>query len=192
MALGQTHVLQYEYPQAAAEFREAIRLEPDNGFAWDQLSWALGYEQPPEALEAEKAAREAVRLAPSLPQAQYHLGRALLLQKRYEEAAAAFRRSNDLGGNLGSTGMALLSIAQGNYDQALSLLQNDIGSKTGLLLYFQATAYAGKGDKEMALATLQQSLGAGFRDFAAIDASPYFSVLRNDPRFKNLIQRYKK
>ena len=156
------------------------------------MSWALGYEQPPEALEAEKAAREAVRLAPSLPQAQYHLGRALLLQKRYEEAAAAFRRSNDLGGNLGSTGMALLSIAQGNYDQALSLLQNDIGSKTGLLLYFQATAYAGKGDKEMALATLQQSLGAGFRDFAAIDASPYFSVLRNDPRFKNLIQRYKK
>jgi tetratricopeptide (TPR) repeat protein len=190
--MGQTYVLQYDYSRAAAEFREAIRLEPENGFAWDQLAWALGYEQPPEALESEKTAREAIRLLPSLPQAQYHLGRALLLQQRYQEAAAAFQRSSELGGNLEKMGIAQLALAQGNYDQALAELQNDAGSKTPLSFYFQAAAYAAKGDKEGALTNLQKSLDAGYRDFPAIDASPYFSLLRDDPRFRKLIQHYKK
>ena len=127
-----------------------------------------------------------------MPQAQYHLGRALLLQKRYPEAAGAFQRSNELGGNLAKMGFAQLSLAQGNYDQALAELQNDLGSKTPLSLYFQAAAYAAKGNKEEALTSLQKSLDAGYRDFPAIDASPYFSLLRNDPRFDALIERYKK
>jgi hypothetical protein len=32
----------------------------------------------------------------------------------------------------------------------------------------------------------------GFHDFAALDASPYFSSLRTDPRFQQLILRYRK
>jgi len=46
--------------------------------------------------------------------------------------------------------------------------------------------------KEKALATLQKALNAGYRDFAAIDASPYFSSLRWDPRFQQLTRRYRK
>jgi len=65
VALGQTYGLKYDYSAAVAELREAIRLEPDNSLAWDLLSWALAYEQPPEALESEKAAREALRLEPN-------------------------------------------------------------------------------------------------------------------------------
>ncbi len=34
--------------------REATALEPDNAHAWDQLSWALGYQQPPDSVGAEK------------------------------------------------------------------------------------------------------------------------------------------
>src|SRR5271168_3511670 len=45
--------------------KDAQALEPDNSLAWDPLSWALGYEQPPDAIETEKAAREAVRLQPN-------------------------------------------------------------------------------------------------------------------------------
>jgi adenylate cyclase len=191
VALGQTYVVQYDYAHAAVELREAVRLEPENGFAWDQLSWALGYEQPPQALEAEKAARESVRLLPSLPQAHYHLGRALLLQGRFQEAEAAFQRCTEVGGNLADMGMAQLALAQGNYDQAIARLSAS-GLKIPLNFYFLASAYSAKGENEKAMATLQKSLDAGFRDFAAIDASPYFSSLRNDSRFKELIQRYRK
>jgi hypothetical protein len=30
------------------------------------------------------------------------------------------------------------------------------------------------------------------RDFAVLDSSPYFSALRTDPRFQQLVQRYRK
>jgi tetratricopeptide (TPR) repeat protein len=188
VALGQTYVVQYDYARAAGEFREAIRLEPENGFAWDQLSWALCYEQPPDLQEVEKAAREAIRLLPALPQGQYHLGRALLLQERYQEAAAAFRHSGELGApSLERFGLAQVSLAQGNYDQASAYLLDASSSKTAISLYWQSAVYAGKGNKERALATLRRSLDAGFRDFPAIEANPYFSSLRNDPRFNDLV-----
>ena len=192
MALARTYGLRYEYVRAADEFREAIRREPQNFFAWDLLSWALGYEQPPEALEAEKAAREAIRLQPSFPPAQYHLGRALVLQGRYQEAVAAFQRTEQLGSaSYAYFGMAAVSLAQGNYDEAIAyeFKAGDTGTARGL--YSLSAAYAAKGDNEKALATLQKAFSAGFRDFAEIDASPYFSRLGSDPRFQQLLQRYR-
>src|SRR5277367_1188403 len=97
VALGQTYALRYDYAAAVSELREAVRLEPDNALAWELLSWALGYEQPPDALEVEKAAREAIRLQPNSAASQYHLGRAFLFQARYAEAAAAFRHAGEIG-----------------------------------------------------------------------------------------------
>ena len=192
VALANTYGFEYDYARAAEETREAIRLDPQNYLGWDQLSWALGYKQPPDAVGAEKAAREAIRLEPSSGSVQYHLGRALLLQGRYQEATAAFHRSDELGGNFGNLGMAQVHMAQGQYDQAIDRLLKDTGRNSAISLYWRAAAYAGKGDKEQALATLQKSFDSGFRDFAAIDAAPYFSSLRTDSRFEKLIRQYRR
>jgi len=193
ISLGTSYGVRYDYAQAAEEFREAVRREPQNDLAWDQLSWALAYKQPPDAVAAEKAAREGIRLQPSSPSAQYHLGRALVLQGRYQEATAAFQRCEELGSTFASLGMGQVSLAQGNWDQALAhLLKDNPRNSTAISLYWLTAAYAGKGDKEKALATLQKCFKMGFRDFATIDASPYFSSLRNDPRFQRLIEHYRK
>jgi serine/threonine protein kinase len=95
VALGQTYALRFDYARAVGEFREAARLDPENPLAWDMLSWSLAYQQPPDALEAEKAAHEAIRLRPASSASQYHLGRALLLQGRNPEAAVAFQHAED-------------------------------------------------------------------------------------------------
>jgi TolB-like protein len=193
LALGDTYGFAYDYVRGAAEYREAIRRDPQDADAWDKLSWALAYRTPPDAGEAEKAARESIRLQPSTAATEYHLGRALMLQGRYQEATAAFRRSGELGGNFENLGMAQVSLLQGNYDQAVAYLQNDkLGQNSAINLFWLSAGYSGKGDKERALATLQKSFALGFRDFAAIDAAPYFSSLRDDSRFKQLIQRYRK
>jgi eukaryotic-like serine/threonine-protein kinase len=194
VALGQTYGMKYDYAAAATELREAIKLEPDNALGWDLLSWALAYEQPPDALEAEKAAREAIRLQPASAAAQYHLGRALIFEGRYDEAAAAFRRAKEIGSNTyESLGMSQLALAQGNYDQAIAVLMNSgVPSKTAMDQYWLSAAYAGKGDKEKALVALQNSFKLGFSDFGALDASPYFKSLRDDPRYKQLVQQYSK
>ena len=192
LGLGTVYADRFDYARAAAEFREAIRLESENAYAWDLLSWALGYQQPPDALEAEKAARECIRLEPSVWGAYYHLGRALLLQQRYPEAIAAMEHARELSptSTTADLGLAQVYLAQGNYDRAVTLLSKR-PARAAISLFWLSSAYAAHGDKEKALATLQKALTAGYRDFAAIDASPYFSSLRSDPRFQRLIRRYR-
>jgi len=193
MALGTVRVDKYDYAGAAREYRTATDLDPDNAFAWDMLAWAMGYEQPPEAAAAEKAAREAIHLRPSQYAAHYHLGRALFLQQRYAEAIGAFEHARELNptSSLPDLGLGQVYLAQGDDDKAVATLSKNV-RPSGINYFWLSAAYAARGDREKALATLQKALATGFRDFAALDASPYFSSLRADPYFQQLIQRYRK
>ena len=194
VALGQTYALRFDYARGVTEFREAIRLEPQNSLAWDLLSWALEYEQPPEPIEAEKAAREAIRLEPSSSAARYHLGRALLFQSRFDEATDAFRRSGELGDSTyRDLGLGQVALAQGDYDQAVNYMESAAKTKrTAIHLFWIGSAYSAKGDKDKAFASMQESFKLGFRDFSAVDNSPYLASLRADPRFQQLAQQYHK
>jgi tetratricopeptide (TPR) repeat protein len=92
----------------------------------------------------------------------------------------------------GDLGLAQVYLAQGKYDSAVDRLTKNGEPKEAINSYFLSAAYAGKGDKEKALATLQRTLNFGYRDFAAIQASPNFASLRDDPRFRELIRRYQR
>jgi len=183
----------YKYMEDVSELRLAVQEEPDNALAWDMMSWALGYATPPQAVESEKAAREAIRLNPALSYAQYHLGRALYLQGRFPEAMAAFDRCEELGGNpdAANLGRSQALAAQGRYADAITTIMKNGASKSMIHNYWLSSYYAGNGEKEKALATLQKSFAYGFRDFPALDANPAFSSLRNDPRFVTLVAHAK-
>jgi tetratricopeptide (TPR) repeat protein len=193
LALGTVLADKYDYAGAAREFRTATELDPDNAYAWDLLSWSLAYEQPPQAVDAEKAVREALRLQPSMYEAHYHLGRALLAQKRYSEAIAAFEQARELSPEASTSdlGLGQVYLAQGDYQKAVALLSKNV-RPAGINYFWLAAAYSAGGDKEKALATLQKAFDVGFHDFAALEASPYFSSLRTDPRYQQLTQRYRK
>ena len=194
LALGTVDADKYDYAAAAREFRTATELDPKNAYGWDLLSWALAYEQPPEAVEAEKAARESMRLEPFLyPKNYYHLGRALVLQQRYAEAIAAFEHARELdpADAFPQLGLGQAYLAQGDYEKAIAAMLK--GGRPAAINYFWiSAAYAAHGDKEKALVTLQKAFDTGFHDFAALDASPYFASLRTDARFEQMTRRYRK
>ena len=191
IALGRVYGNKFDYAHATDEFREATRLEPQNAMAWDLLSWALGYRQPPDAVAAEKAAREALRLEPSRFMAEYHLGRALLLQGQKAEAKAAFERAKELNSEstVADLGLAQLYMSEGHADRSIAILEKQ-NLPTTNNLFWLASAYSVKGDKKKAIATLEKALNEGFTDFAAIENSPHLAKLREDPEFKELLARY--
>jgi len=185
----------YDYRRAADEAREATRLDPLYAQGWDNTSWALAYLQPPDGVGAEKAAREALRLGLSSMITYFHLGRALLVQGRYDEAIAAFEQSEAVSpgsGNL-NMGLAQVYLARKEYDRALQTYLRSSEKQRQVVIYrfIASSIYAGLGQKEKSIDELQKALEAGYRDFPAIDASPHLASLRSDPRFQQLLRRYR-
>jgi tetratricopeptide (TPR) repeat protein len=88
-------------------------------------------------------------------------------------------------------GLGQTYLAQGDYDKALTAMLKGL-RPVGINYFWLSAAYAARGDNEKTLATLQKAFEAGFHDFPALDASPYFSSVRADPRYLQLTQRYRK
>jgi tetratricopeptide (TPR) repeat protein len=82
---------QRKYPEAEAEFREAIRLRPGSFDGHHNLGNALSRQK--RYAEAEAAYREALRRKPADAEAHERLGLALAAQSRYAEAEAAYREA---------------------------------------------------------------------------------------------------
>jgi len=175
VALGHIYGTRYDYARAERELRKAVELDPNDPSAWQFSAWALSYKQPPEALEAEAAAREAIRLSFSMASSYYQLGRALMLQGRYREAVDAFEQALRLDADFASphVGLAQTYLAQGNYQQAKAELDKWGDSrKTPHVVFQRSLILAAQGKREKALEDLEQALAGGYRDFAQIDASP--------------------
>ncbi len=196
MALGMLAGDKFNYREAAQEFQEATRLDPNYPIAWDYLSWALAYAQPPDLSRAEGASRESLRLGFNTMSAYYHLGRVLLLEKRYDEAIAAFSQAASIspGSTTPEFGLTQVYLAKGDFDEALNhfMKQSEKAKNTPIVLLILASIHAARQDNDKALATLRKTLDGGYRDFSALDSNPYLEGLRKDPRYQQLIGHYRK
>lgn len=91
MALGWTIGKQDEWGEAIPALLEAVRLDPDSGYAHEQLSYA-SY-QIGNADLAVKEAKTAVQLRPSDPDAYLYLGLAYDKRRDYQKSAAAYEQA---------------------------------------------------------------------------------------------------
>lgn len=71
------------------------------------------------------------------------------------------------------------------------MLEKDPSSNTAVSQYYFAAVHASAGDLDEALASLEKAFDFGFRDFAVLEVSEYFSSLRGDPRFAELVGRHR-
>jgi serine/threonine protein kinase/Tfp pilus assembly protein PilF len=195
MAFGYIAGNKFDYQTAVQEFRETVRIDPSLPIAWDFLSWAYAYLQPPDLPAAEQASRESLRLGFSTMSAYYHLGRVLMLEKRYDEAIAAFNQAASLSpaSDTPQFGLSQVYLAMGDADQALAhYLKESEATRSSLVNQaLLASIYADRHEDDKALATLRKALDRGYRDFAALDANPHLEGLRKDPRYQILLQQYR-
>lgn len=80
----------------------------------------------------------------------------------------------------------------GKYDEALVTLQkaNSLSESSTVLVYLGG-AQALVGRLEDALESVERALARGFRNFDAIEGSPYYEALRDDPRLEALLDEYR-
>lgn len=83
-----------DHPQAIADYRQLVKLQPDDGQILNNLGNVLLEEG--DAEEASEVLARAAALLPEEPQVWLNLGRAHTACTRYEEAEAAFDRAMSL------------------------------------------------------------------------------------------------
>ena len=79
-----------------AEYEKAVSLSPNDYRLWMEFGGAL--EQEGDFEKAEKALREAVKLAPSYAYPRWYLGNLLLRTDRYPEGFAELQRASEANG----------------------------------------------------------------------------------------------
>ena len=200
IALALVHFYRGDPVSGANELREALRLEPNNGYTWCELAANLNEQEPPKPYEAEEAAREGIRLQPSWFFGHDQLGFALELQERFQEAILAYQHALELNPHFkaGHVSLGRMHVAERNYAQALAEFKKaeqmeadawSIGLDAGRLIVRISAAHAALGDTEKALAELERAHASGYRDTTVIQADPHLASMRDDPRFQDLVRR---
>ncbi len=193
-AMAELRAREERWAAAIDGYREALRLDPGNAIVWCHLAWVCNTKDPPDLEQAERSAREAVRLHPTYFWSYAVLGTALAMQERYEEAIASFEFALQLSPDYrdGHVYLGGFHRTLGDYDRALGHYeQAGAMGETPELVVLISSTHVGRGDTAKALAELERALAGGYRDFAAIEDSPYFKPLSRLPRFQALLARYR-
>jgi serine/threonine-protein kinase len=137
--------------------------------------------------------RKTLEIDPSFALAHFDLGGALGQKKQFAEAIAEFQAGfktnpNDAGATA-ELGYVYAKAGRGVEAQKTLETLQDLSSKRYVAPYFPALVHAGRGDREQALAYLEQAFEERASPMVFLNVEPKFSELRPDPRFQSLLRR---
>jgi serine/threonine protein kinase/tetratricopeptide (TPR) repeat protein len=195
--LGWARMELQRFDEAEAAFRRAIELRPDlvaghlgMGIVLDLIG------RHEEALEAFDAVLE---LDPDSTQGLIFEGLTYLDLGRWEEALESFRKGSRQNPDHPLSSYALLdeAVALGRLgrsdEQAIALQAAERLFKAHPQIWFNLHGLAGvaaqRGDDEVALAWLRKAVDAGLKSLNLILTFPATEPLRDDPRFREIVER---
>jgi len=135
--------------------------------------------------------REAVELSPENLFARTHLGHALLLLSRHDEAIEDFRRAAAIGGAGDAAQLAYAYAVAHRREECLAILQRLASPDAGTYVppFEVAMVYVGLGDMDEAFRWLERAYAWRAPWLFALHAHPAFSPLWEDPRFPAFRER---
>jgi TolB-like protein/DNA-binding winged helix-turn-helix (wHTH) protein/Tfp pilus assembly protein PilF len=176
--------------EAVASARKARELDPSPG-AGNELGWILFNARRYD--EAIREYRSALAIEPDNANTLWRLGFALSLKHQSQEAIAVLERavsvSDRTPGNLGV--LAAVYGQAGRREDALRVLAElKKRQRTGFVPAgaFVLT-YSGLADREQTLIWLEQAYKEQSFILLFLKVHPIFDSLRDDPRFKDLVDR---
>jgi len=177
--------------QSVAELEKALQLEPlsliNNGVVIYGYVYARQYEK------ALRQARTAFDLEPNFPMMRGQLALALIVNGKNEEAISLLQQAPpNVPGFEAAVMLAHAYAKQGKRteaEQQVSLIRAT--AKSQARPYYVASIYATLGDKDKAFAELEKAFDQRDCYLGRIAVDPFFDPLRDDPRFKSLLQRMK-
>ncbi len=190
---------------AAAEYERALAIHPNDAVVRNKLG--MCQQRLQRTNQAQKEYEEALRINPNFAEAWNNLGsvehgrgRFKLAIKHYQRAvslkplASAFK-------NMGSAYFALgrfdagLEAFQAAYRIDPTILETpggfvipSAGASAATQAFYFAKICAAAGQLEPALEFLKKAVEAGFRDYSRVSNDPDLKVLKDEPRYKQLIR----
>jgi Tfp pilus assembly protein PilF len=191
---------------AAAEYERALAIHPNDAVVRNKLGTCLQRSQ--RVNEAEKQYEEALRINPNYAEAWNNLGTVQHGRGKYKQAIKDYQKATSLKPTLASAfknmGSAYFAISR--FDAGLEAFQaayrldptilespagiviQSAGASAATQSYYFAKICAAAGQLEQALEFLRKAVAAGFRDYYRISQDPDLKVLRDDPRYRQLVR----
>jgi TolB-like protein/DNA-binding winged helix-turn-helix (wHTH) protein/tetratricopeptide (TPR) repeat protein len=176
------------WSQATAQAEAALALDPLSPIIRENRSRPYYYSHDFE--RAITYSKKALAEDPDFAISHMRLGRAYAAESRYAEAATEFQRFSDLsaGSTLAIASLANLRARQGDRNEALRLLGelHGIAARKYVPAYQFALVYAGLGDSEHTLQSLQKAYEERADYLLYLKSDPLFDNLRKEQRFREL------
>jgi len=176
-------------PEALSEARTAQVLDPLSLRANDNLSAVLYFSG--EYDQCINQCMKTLEFDSLSPQAHRHLGQAYAQKHLYGEAIKELEKATELSRandeTLSELGYVLA--ISGSKEQARKVIQHLMHSSDGHISQYRlAIVYAGLGEKDNALDSLERALKDRSPGVVHLKVSPHFFELRSEPRFQKLLK----
>jgi DNA-binding winged helix-turn-helix (wHTH) protein/Flp pilus assembly protein TadD len=187
--LAQVLVSLKRFDEAIVEMKRALELDPLSAM----INTAVGtpYFYARQYDQAIEQYRKVLELDPDFVPALFSIGSALSHTGMFDEAITMTRKAVEItsGHPLMVAALAGIYGAAGRRDEALKeLAALTLGGREALP-YALSLAYARLGDKDRALALLEEAFEQRNTHLHDLNIDPEFDPLRSDPRFIDLVRR---
>lgn len=177
--------------QALADADALVNKYPDQAYAYYKRGWIL--DQNGKTDDAIDDMTMSVTLDPSYIHSYISRGAMLYKKGRIEEANADFRKILEVDTVPEQMEGAFYAYFYlGQRDKAIKAMDEALRADDKGKYYDAACLYSLMGDTDKSLSYLEKALQDGFRRFAHIARDEDLKNLRKNPRYKSLIDKYKK
>lgn len=180
------------YDEALVQIERAQTLDP-NSLILNTIR-GLPFYYCGQYQQAIQQFHDTLEIAPDFTHARYYLGSALIHAGRSEEAIAEFEKiivDDPMQQAFGLLGYCYAVAGQNAKARSILTILDRMERERYVSPYIRAIVYAGLGEKGKALQMLQRAFDKNAAWLVWLNADPFFGSLRNETKFRHIIQELK-